>query len=127
MGHVLQQIYIFSRTQKEAQMLRVTVELLPGGHEGGRRTLAHAEISNVKSGALANYEVRLHDDVLGDMGTALLTDYPGMAASIWDLIARCITVVLAVKEELPTRPQSPDIPVHKSDGGTGIPYVRGRE
>ncbi|MFM0031770.1 hypothetical protein PQR70_36735 [Paraburkholderia madseniana] len=108
-------------------MLRVTVELVPGGRESGKRILAHAEISNVKSGALANYEVELHDDVLGDIGTASLTGYPRMAASVWDLVARCIAVALAGKEELPPRPQLPDIPVHKSDGGTGIPYVRGRE
>jgi len=54
-------------------MLRVTVELLPGGSEHGKRVLAHADISKVKSGALADYLVRLCDDVLGDIGTAILS------------------------------------------------------
>ncbi|ANB72638.1 hypothetical protein AYM40_09855 [Paraburkholderia phytofirmans OLGA172] len=108
-------------------MLRITVELLPGGHESGRRILAHADISNVKSGALANYEVELHDDILGNIGAASLTGYPRMAASVWDLVARCITVVLSGQEELPPRPQSPDVPIHRSYGGSGIPYVRLRE
>ncbi|ANB77575.1 hypothetical protein AYM40_29265 [Paraburkholderia phytofirmans OLGA172] len=108
-------------------MLRITVELLPGGREGGKRTLAHAEISNVKSGALADYEIELHDDVLGDIGSASLTGYPRMAATVWDLVARCITVVLSGLEELPPRPQSPRVPIHRSDSSSGTPYVRLRE
>ncbi|WP_144140749.1 hypothetical protein [Paraburkholderia sp. BCC1884] len=103
-------------------MLRVTVEL-PGGSESGKRILAQSDISNVKPGALATYEVKLRGEVLGDLGTALLTDYPRMASTIWDLAGRCIAVGLTGREELPTRPHLPDVPVHRSSDGA-IPYVR---
>jgi hypothetical protein len=102
----------------------VTVELCPGGSENGKRILAHAEISNVKSGALASYRVQLFDDVLGDIGTSLLTEYPRMATTIWDLVGQGIAVALTGKEQLPERPPLPDVPVHKSDGDGSIPYVR---
>lgn len=105
-------------------MLRVTVELWPGGCESGRRTLATADIGRVRSGAIADYHVELRDEVLGDVGTAILRKYPRYAASVWDLIARCIAVALAGQEELPSRPQLPDVPIHRS-GKT--PFVRIRE
>ncbi|MFL9910455.1 hypothetical protein [Paraburkholderia sp. RL17-337-BIB-A] len=105
-------------------MLRVTVELFPGGSENGKRILAHADISNVKPGALASYRVQLFDDVLGDIGTSLLTEYPRMATTIWDLVGRGIAVALTGKEQLPERPLLPDVPVHKSDGDGSVPYVR---
>jgi hypothetical protein len=54
-------------------MLRVTVELLPGGREHDKRVLAHADISEVKTGALADYRVRQCDNVLVNIGTAFLS------------------------------------------------------
>jgi hypothetical protein len=105
-------------------MLRVTIELWPGGHESGRRVLATADIGRVKNGAHADYAIRLHDDVLGDIGTATLTGYPRFAGSVLDLAARAIATALAGNEELPPRPVLPEVTVHKS--GT-TPYVRMRE
>jgi hypothetical protein len=105
-------------------MLKVTVELWPGGRESGRRVLATADIVRVKNGAHADYEVRLHDDVLGDIGTATLTGYPRFAGSVLDLAARAIATALAGSEALPARPVLPEVTVHKS--GT-TPYVRMRE
>ncbi len=108
-------------------MLRVTVEILPGGDERGRRVLAYADISNIKSGPLANYKVRLSDEILGDIGTATLRGYPRMAATVWDLVVRSVAIVLTGKERLPTRPHLPNVPVHKSSGDRPIPYIRFRE
>ena len=105
-------------------MLKVTVELWPGGRESSRRVLATADIARVKSGAHADYEVVLHDEVLGDIGAATVHEYPRFAASVWDLVARGIAAALAGKEELPPRPQLPVVPVHKSGD---LPYVRLRE
>jgi hypothetical protein len=105
-------------------MLKVTVELWPGGREPGRRVLATADIVRVKNGAHADYEVRLHDDVLGDIGTATLTAYPRFAGSVLDLAARAIATALAGCEALPARPVLQQVTVHKS--GT-TPYVRIRE
>jgi hypothetical protein len=57
-------------------MLRVTVELWPGGRESGSRVLATAKIGRIKNGALADYKVELHEDVQGEIGAATLDDYP---------------------------------------------------
>lgn len=105
-------------------MLKVVVELWPGGRESGRRVLATADIARIKSGPHADYEVRLQDEILGDVGTGLLYEYPRFAASVWDLVARSIATALSGKEELPPRPQLPRVPVHRSGD---IPYVRMRE
>lgn len=53
-------------------MLRITVEIFPGGRESSRRVLATADVARVKNGALADYEIVLRDDVLGDVGTGKL-------------------------------------------------------
>ncbi|MFM0367067.1 hypothetical protein [Paraburkholderia sediminicola] len=105
-------------------MLRVTVELWPGGRESGRRVLATANIGRVKNGALADYKVELHEDVQGETGAATLHDYPRYASTIWDLVARAVAVALTGKEELPPHPEQLDVPIH-AVGNTS--YVRLRE
>ena len=76
-------------------MLRVTVELWPGGRESGRRVLATADIARIKSGAHADYEVDLREELLGDVGdTATVREYPRWSASVWDLVGRCIAAAL---------------------------------
>ncbi|MDC6296224.1 hypothetical protein PP725_23375 [Ralstonia solanacearum] len=105
-------------------MLKVTVELWPGGRKGARRVLATADIARIKSGAHADYEVMLRDEVLGEVGTGALHEYPRYAASVWDLVGRSIAAALSGTEELPPRPLSPRVPVHWSGD---LPYVRMRE
>ena len=105
-------------------MLKVTVELWPGGRESGSRVLATAKIGRVKNGALADYRVELQEDVQGEIGAATLDDYPRYASTIWDLVARAVAVALTGKEELPPRPQQLDVPIH-TVGNTS--YVRLRE
>ncbi|CAG9236654.1 hypothetical protein BCAR13_80123 [Paraburkholderia caribensis] len=64
-------------------MLKITVELWPGGRESGRRVIATADISRTKGGALADYKVELCENALGDVGdAAILRDYPRWSASI---------------------------------------------
>jgi hypothetical protein len=108
-------------------MLRVTVELWPGGRESGRRVIATADIGRVKDGALADYKVDLEEKLLGYVGdTATVHSYPRWSASVWDLVARCIAAALnGGREELPPRPVLPEVPVHTSAGGRR--YVRLRE
>ncbi|WP_325099839.1 hypothetical protein [Paraburkholderia madseniana] len=108
------------------QMLKVTVELWPGGRESGRRVIATADIVRIKNGVLADYEVDLREDLLGEVGEAsTLRSYPRWSASVWDLVARSIAAALNDgNEQLPARPPPPDIPVHESDG---LRYVRLRE
>ncbi|CAM2191235.1 conserved protein of unknown function [Paraburkholderia kururiensis] len=108
-------------------MLRVTVELWPGGRERARRVIATADIGRIKNGAHADYEVRLEEGSLGDVGDeAVVREYPRWSASVWDLVARCIAASLnGGQEGLPQRPSSPDVPMHtRSDG---LRYVRLRE
>ena len=105
-------------------MLKVTVEIWPGGRESGRRTLATADIGRIRNGGLAEYRVELHEDVQGDIGTANLLDHPRYSTTIWDLVARAIAVALTGKEELPPRPRKLDVPVHVAGN---IPYIRLRK
>lgn len=108
-------------------MLKITVELWPGGRESGRRTIATAFIVNVRGGALADYEVQFREETLGDVGEASVVPraYPRWSATVWDLVARSISVALnGGNEKLPGRPQLPEVPVHES---SGLQYVRFRE
>jgi hypothetical protein len=110
-------------------MLRVTVELWPGGQESGRRVIATADIGRIKDGALANYEVELQEKLLEHIGVgeiAHVREYPRWSASVWDLVGRCIAAALnGGKEALPPRPVLPEVPKHTSADGT--PYVCMRE
>ncbi len=101
-------------------MLKVTVELWPGGRESGSRVLATAKIGRIKSGSLADYKVELSEDPHGKI-CGSLHDYPGYASTLWDLVARAVAVALTGKEELPPGPQQLEVPVRTS-GNT--PYVR---
>lgn len=104
-------------------MLRVTVELLPGGRTRNRRTVAIADIGRVRSGALADYQIDMEEVLLPDqVWTGALQDYPRWSASVWDLVARSIAVALTGKEQLPPRPTIPPIPIHDADAPW--PYVR---
>lgn len=94
---------------------------MSGGRESGGRILAIARIRRVKSGALADYEVELHEDVLGKVGEATVHEYPRCASTIWDLVARAIASALTGKEELPPRPRLPDVPIHSAGN---VAYVR---
>ncbi|MFM0277734.1 hypothetical protein P0D75_06895 [Paraburkholderia sediminicola] len=110
-------------------MLKVIVELWPGGRESGKRGIATADIARVKNGVLADYEVELHEALLEEAGVgeiATVRAYPRWSASVWDLVGRSIAAALTNgREELPQRPVLPDVPVHTSTDGT--PYVRMRE
>jgi len=110
-------------------MLRVTVELWPGGRERAKRVIATADIARIRDGARADYEVRLAEDLLDGVGVgelATVADYPRWSATVWDLVARCIAASLnGGREELPSRPVTPEVPVHGSLSGTR--YVRLRE
>ncbi|SIT39478.1 conserved hypothetical protein [Paraburkholderia piptadeniae] len=107
-------------------MLRVTVELWPGGRESARRVIATADIARIRDGALADYEADLHEALLGNIGdTAHVRSYPRWSASVWDLVARCIAAALnGGKEKLPPRPVPPQVSVYISDNRR---YVRLRE
>lgn len=108
-------------------MLRVTVELWPGGRERHKKLLATANIERIKDGALADYEIELHDEALDDVGSiAHVRDYPRYSASVWDLVARGIAAALAEgREELPARPIAPEVPIHTNEHGQR--YVRDSE
>ncbi|MBB5427487.1 hypothetical protein HDG40_005666 [Paraburkholderia sp. JPY158] len=99
-------------------MLKVTVELWPGGREAGKQVIATADIVRVRDGARADYEVALKEGLLGSVGdVAFVCSYPRWSASVWDLVGRSISAALSGgKEELPPRPVLPEVPVHVIDG-----------
>lgn len=102
-------------------MLRITVELVPGGWENVKKTIAVAELHNVAGGAVADYMLFLSEDgVLFDENTRI-EKYPRWAAPVWDLVARAIAKSLTGQERLPRRPEPVGVPVHDSDG---VKYVR---
>ena len=96
-------------------MLRITIELFPGGRESERRDIAQADIARVSDGPLADYRVTLEDAVLGEVGEcAVVRGYPQRAASVWDLVARGISAALNQDiESLPGRPPKPQVTVHE--------------
>lgn len=100
-------------------MLRVTIELLPGGQEFGKRVIATADIARLDGGALADYRVDLEDAELGKVGErAVVSGYPRWASSVWDLVVRCLATALNQgREALPPRPASPEVTVHTNDAG----------
>ena len=105
-------------------MLRITIELLPGGREGARRTIAVAELGRTHGKRLGTYHMALNEEPFGLVGQAVLRDYPRYGASIWDLVARGIAVALTGKEELPPRPTVPEVPIYHVGK---VPYVRKSE
>ena len=103
-------------------VLRITVELVPGGRESGKRTIAEAEIMNVSGGATPNYEAVFLEQGGAYNVAASLEDYPRWSAPVWDLIAHLASKALTSGDEkLPVRPEPVNIPVHASGD---IGYVR---
>ena len=105
-------------------MLRVTVELIPGGRESGRRTLTIAEIGNIGGAELADYRVELGDEVAG-LKIAEIKQYPRWSASIWDIVLRCIAKALGGTERLPKRPTPilELVPTYPEPEGRSYAYV----
>jgi len=105
-------------------MLRVTVELIPSGHESSKRTLAVAEIANVGGAELADYHVHLSDES-PCLKEADIRAYPRWSASIWDLVLRCIAKAMLGKEQMPERPTpvAELVPTYQ-DAGRHYPYVK---
>jgi hypothetical protein len=104
-------------------MLKVTVEIWPGGSERARREIASAVIARVKNGVMADYAVRLWEVELGEVGTdQTVYSYSRWSSSVWDLVARCVVAVLSDgAESLPARRTLPEVVVRESNG---VQYVR---
>lgn len=102
-------------------MLKVTVEIVPGGRGSRGRVIATAKLGRLNRGAAPDYCVELLEDLYRHPERVVIDKYPRFAASVWDLVARSIAVALTGEERLPPRPQPLKVPVHRS-GNTD--YVR---
>lgn len=101
-------------------MLRITIELLPGGRESLAKEIAVAEIHRVAGTSVADYQVVLHEE-FGGTESARITQYPRWSTSIWDLVARGIAKALTGRERLLRRPVPLRIKIRESGG---CKYVR---
>jgi hypothetical protein len=106
-------------------MLRVSVELWPGGQKQGSTVLAVADIERTRSGVRSDYSVELFEDVVYRRWSGTVDNYPRWSASVWDLVARSIASALSGSEVLPRRPIQVVAPVHRS--AEGVSFVRLRE
>jgi len=104
-------------------MLRITIELLPGGRTEGRRVVAVGNVGRIRDGACADYAVSLGETPLPETLSGEVREYPRWSASVWDLVARALCVALSGEEALPKRPTVPDVPIHRSNV-PGAAYVR---
>lgn len=104
-------------------MLRVTIELISGGRESGKRILAVAEIGNVGGASMAHYHAEVGDESPG-LKEADIRAYPRWSASVWDLVLRCIAKAMFGKEQMPKRPTpvAELVPTHTEEG-RAFPYV----
>ena len=118
-------------------MLRVTIELLPGGREASARVLSVAHIRNKgRSKRGSHYGIRLGSEDPGidhkaqayedGNRTGELLHYPRWSASIWDLVARALQRTLRESPKSQTLGPFPKaiasmVPVLKSGD---ITYVR---
>lgn len=107
-------------------MLRITVELLPGGNESQVQKLGEAKIWRTNDGELADYSAAVSSDDLPAELHAELSKYPRNASTVWDLVLRAVSKALTRHERLPKRPEpiSRVVPVRKADGCS---YIRIRD
>ena len=103
-------------------MLKITIEVLPGGRDLGRPALAEAYIKRVTRGPNADYEVQILEGKLGEVGIGAVRAYPRYAASVWDLVVRGVADALAGKQQLPRPPVPLQVPIRTGPHGTQ--YVR---
>lgn len=86
-------------------MLLITVELLSGGSEEGRRTLGEARIIDVGGdAAYGHYLTEVREGFDKPKWHGQLSDSPRFAGRVWDLAARGIVIAMTGSEELPPRP-----------------------
>jgi hypothetical protein len=73
-------------------MIRVTIELLPGGREDGKRTLATGTIANTATGSLSQgtYFADFRDAAGRPWRHGTVTGFPRKRLLAWDLLYRAL-------------------------------------
>ncbi len=87
-------------------MLRLTLHSGDLAHRNSANQLAALDIAYDKQEPLANYLVALCLRGSGEVAPDVLVRYPRWSASLWDLIARALTLLLYREEQAP--PHRPD-------------------
>lgn len=107
-------------------MLRVILELVPGGREDKKRVIGVMEICNQGGGVVSDYKVRggAHFE---EVKEGVVKAYPRWSESIWGLVGRsCARLVNESDTSLGKKPKEVGIP----EGGVidldSLPEVMGR-
>ncbi len=77
-------------------MLRITIELLPGGDESRKKTIATGTIANLGTAgpAIGNYFVDLRDKAGRPWKHGTVSGFPRKRLLAWDLLCRALTVIV---------------------------------
>ena len=83
-------------------MLRITIELLPGGHEDRKRTLATGTITNTGTGSLAQgtYFVDFRDAAGRPWRHCTVSVFPRKRLLAWDLLYRALKTLVGFRNPL---------------------------
>jgi hypothetical protein len=83
-------------------MLRITIELLPGGCEARKRTLATGTITNIGTGSLSqgNYFADFRDAAGRPWRHGTVTGFPRKRLLAWDLLLRVLKTLVGQRNPL---------------------------
>jgi hypothetical protein len=83
-------------------MLRITIELLPGGCEARKRILATGTIANVGTGSLSqgNYFAEFKDAAGRPWKHCTVTGFPRKRLLAWDLLFRVLKTLVGQRNSL---------------------------
>ena len=83
-------------------MLRITIELLPGGNENRKKIIATGTITNLGTGNLShgNYFVDLRDKAGRPWKHGTIFGFPRRRLLAWDLLCRSLSRLLGARNKI---------------------------
>ncbi len=83
-------------------MLRITIELVPGGNEDRKKVIAAGTIANLGTGepSVGNYFVDLRDKAGRPWKHGTLTGFPRKRLLAWDLLCRSLALLVGDRNKI---------------------------